>query len=41
LNKITREYFDIFYHHSLTDNELAEVLHPNPEQLKSQKSSNH
>jgi len=41
LNKITREYFDIFYHHSLTDNELAEVLHPNPEQYKSQKSSNH
>ncbi len=41
LNKITREYFDIFYHHSLTDNELAEVLHPNPEQFKSQKSSNH
>lgn len=41
LNKITREYFDIFYHHNLTDDELAEVLHPNPEQLKSQKSSNH
>ena len=41
MNKITREYFDIFYHHNLTDNELAEVLYPNPEQLKSQKSSNH
>jgi len=33
LSKITREYFDIFYHHQLTDNELAEVLHPNPQML--------
>ncbi len=41
LNKITREYFDIFYHHNLTDNELAEVLHPDPEKLKGQKPSNH
>jgi len=41
LNKITREYFDIFYHHKLTDEELAEVLHPNPEELNNQQSSNH
>ena len=41
LKRMGVEYFDIFYHHSLTDNELAEVLHPNPEQFKSQKSSNH
>jgi iron complex transport system substrate-binding protein len=41
MNKITREYFDIFYHHNLTDEELVEVLHPDPEKRKSQKSSNH
>ncbi len=41
LNKITREYFDIFYHHQLTDAELAEVLHPNPQLLKNSSSKNH
>jgi len=41
LKKITREYFDIFYHHKLTDDELAEVLHPNPEALKKSPSRNH
>ena len=41
LNKITREYFDIFYHHQLTDDELAEVLHPNPQVLKNPTSRNH
>ncbi|NTW98878.1 MAG: ABC transporter substrate-binding protein [Geobacteraceae bacterium] len=41
LKQITREYFDIFYHHQLSDNELAEVLHPNPEMLKQSTSRNH
>ncbi|NTW50731.1 MAG: ABC transporter substrate-binding protein [Chlorobiales bacterium] len=33
LENITREYFEIFYHHKLTDAELQEVLHPDPEGL--------
>jgi iron complex transport system substrate-binding protein len=41
LKEITREYFDIFYHYTLTDDELAEVLHPNPESLINAKSRNH
>lgn len=35
LEKVTREYFDIFYHHTLTDAELQEVLNPDPGRLNS------
>ena len=41
LKKITREYFDIFYHHKLTDHELDDVLHPDPEKLDKSASRNH
>ncbi|MEI8102037.1 MAG: ABC transporter substrate-binding protein [Chlorobium sp.] len=41
LKQITREYFDIFYHYQLTDKELAEVLHPYPEQREKSLSPNH
>ncbi len=41
LKKVTREYFDIFYHHKLTDDELAEVLHPNPQVLINSAPGNH
>ncbi len=41
LKQITREYFDIFYHCQLSDKELAEVLHPYPEQREKSLSRNH
>ena len=30
MEEVTREYFQLFYHHQLTDDELSEVLYPNP-----------
>lgn len=41
LKKVTREYFDIFYHYKLTDEELAALLHPNPQLLINSTSGNH
>ncbi|ACF13422.1 periplasmic binding protein [Chloroherpeton thalassium ATCC 35110] len=34
MEAITREYFDIFYHHPLSQEALHEVLHPNPKGLE-------
>jgi len=41
LKEITREYFDIFYHYTLTDDELSEVLHPKPEIVENATTRNH